>query len=394
MQTVTALFKVILASLMMGLFSLSLHAASPFSVAVRVNNALVTHYDVEQRANLLELINQPSGYDAAVTSMIDDVLRRKAALDAGMRLPDGMSDELLQRFLSSTPMSPEEALDRARAAGVASETIRRFVETQFLWEQLMRQRFSRQLALLRQDNNAAALAPRGFMEVNLSEIAFPLLPGEEQDLIDLANELRAENSREQFALNARQFSASATRDKDGALGWMREETLIPVIREAIEGLAIGQVSEPIVLPQAVILIRYNGKRENVAPPPRVLSVDTLQFSHGTPEIQSQVAQVIQRCDDIYGLVHEFEGLSYQFDSRAPSDLPLLTRRAVESLDENEVATLPNGQSLMLCARIYDAEVSDADADVSKDMEALLNRRLNALADGYLAELRADALISR
>lgn len=369
-----------------------LSAAGLFSPAVKVNNSIISNYDVVQRAALFELINQAGSYEDALDSMISDVLKRKAATDAGIIVPDETKADLLQRFLSSTPLAPDEALARAVNAGVDPQTISRFVETQFMWEQLVRQKFSRQLSLLRQDNQSAALSPRGFMEVNLSEIAFPLIPGQEQELLELAQELRAENSFEAFSRNARQFSASASRDDGGAMGWLKESGLAPMVKEAIAELSIGQVSEPITLPQAIILIRYNGKRENVAPRPPVLSVDYLEMNFSNSTLQGEIQDNIQRCDDIYGLVHEFDGIGYAFQSAGPNALPASLRNVISQLDENEVASV-GSKLIMLCSRVYDVSPTE-DQDISVEMADLLNTRLNALAEGYLAELRADALISK
>lgn len=367
-------------------------AAGLFGPAIKVNNALVSNYDVAQRAALFELINQPGSYEDALDSMVSDVLKRTAASDAGIVVPDETKEALVQRFVSSTPLSPDEALARAIDAGVDPQTISRFVETQFMWEQLVRQRFSRQLSLLRQDDTSAALAPRGFIEVNLSEIALPLIPGQEQELLELAEELRFENSFDTFARNARQFSAAPSREDGGAMGWIKQAGLAPVVQEAIAGLSIGEVSAPVTLPQAVVLVRYNGKRENILPRPAVASLTYLEILSENKGTQGDLQSSLQRCDDIYGFAQELSDISYAFHTRVPSQIPAEQLIALERLDENEVTS--NGHSLlMLCTRIYDIAPAE-DQDVSVEMADMLNTRLNALAEGYLAELRADALISK
>ena len=79
----------------------------------------------------------------------------------------------------------------------------------------------------------------------------------------------------------------------------------------------------------------------------------------------------------------------------PSQLPTDIAYELSKLDEGEVSTAltrSNGQTLMflmLCGRT--AAVSE-DADRQQVEMGLRNQRISAMADGYLAQLRANARI--
>lgn len=384
------------------IFAISpLSAASPFSKALSVNGTLITHYDIDQRAAILDIVNDPINPEEA---MIEDVLKRNAAAQSGIKVPRDRLDGAVDSFLSQSNLPRDEAIAALGNSGVALRSLERFVETNLLWRDYAQQRFAGQVAQFRQDQSAVALAPRGYIEVNVSEIILPLIPGEEEDTRFFMQELRLENSAGAFAENARQYSASPSRPDGGRIGWLRFDTTNPVLRGALEKINVGEVTDVIEIPGGMAIFRLNGERENTPPPRPVLQYGYLVIKSAAPAALDTAIAKMQRCDDIYRYVHEIEGLSYGFSDLPPGQVPADISRHLPALDAYEVMRLSPQSAVMLCSRVYDAPVADAEGEatlgtgaglgISDDVLLVLDRRLNALAQGHLAQLKSKAVIKK
>jgi peptidyl-prolyl cis-trans isomerase SurA len=104
---------------------------------------------------------------------------------------------------------------------------------------------------------------------------------------------------------------------------------------------------------------------------------------------------VDRCDDLYGVAKGQPAEVLERGTLAPAEVPTDIAYELSKLDPGEVSTAltrANGQTLvflMLCGR-----TTKLNEDVNREEFSigLRNRRLTALADGYLAQLRADARI--
>jgi peptidyl-prolyl cis-trans isomerase SurA len=236
--------------------------------------------------------------------------------------------------------------------------------------------------------------------VLLSEI---LLPATEE-FIDRTAPLAEELSRTlrgeaAFADAARRFSAAGTREAGGRLDWIPLERIPSGVAVQILSLSPGQVTRPIRIGDVLAIFLLRGIEEGRAAPPEAVAVDYAQFfipGGRSPTALAEAARLrarVDTCDDLYG---EARGLPEERlvretlpQSQVPQDIALELAR----LDENEISTeLVRGEALvflMLCGRTLAVEDGPSRDEIRN---RLVNQRLNAFSDGYLAELRADAHI--
>lgn len=381
----------------------SAQAQNMFAPAIRINDSVVTAYELEQRQRMLTVLNAPGNTaELAREQLIDDRLRIQAAEAAGIiptpkEVLDGMTE-----FAQRTSLTRDEFIQALEANGVAAQTFRDFVRAGLSWRLLVQSRFAGRVNLSEDEIDRALGASGGSsVRVLLSEIIMPAPPQEAEAVRARAERISQITSEAEFSAQARQFSATATRGAGGRLPWQNLEDLPPVLRPLVLALAPGQVTDPIPIPNAVALFQLRGVEETGFTPPTYSAIEyTAYYIPGgrseTTLAQARVlASKVDRCDDLYGVAKGQPEEVLERQALPPADIPTDIAFELSKLDPGEVSTAltrSNGQTLvflMLCGRT--AEVND---DVDRDQFALglRNQRLNSLAESYLAQLRSDARI--
>ena len=155
------------------------------------------------------------------------------------------------------------------------------------------------------------------------------------------------------------------------------------------------MTQPLRIPNAIVLFQLRDLAETAYTPPRVQAVDYATLLVPTPDVAGVIA-AIDVCDDLHGFAHRTGNDTLAFFTQRPTDLPLEIVGDMAALDANEIAMRPNDTAgttrlLMLCGRTLAANQNMTREDVAA---SLRERRLTSLADGYLADLRAQARITQ
>jgi peptidyl-prolyl cis-trans isomerase SurA len=107
----------------------------------------------------------------------------------------------------------------------------------------------------------------------------------------------------------------------------------------------------------------------------------------------RIVSQLDTCDDLYGLAKGEPEDRLTVTALPPADIPAEIRAELDQMDDGEVSTrLTRGDAtvvLMLCGRTA-AFAEGIDRDLVRAQ--LVNQRIASYANGYLAELRADAII--
>ncbi len=375
-----------------------------FAPAITVNDSVITGYEIQQRALMLQLLRAPGDpQKTAREQLIDDRLRLQAAADAGLvpvheDVLDGMTE-----FAARANLDREKFIQELGRAGVAEQTFRDFIRAGVVWRQLVQARFSGRASASEAeiDRAMSSTGGQGNIRVLLSEIIMPVPPGQIQVVQERANRLAELTSISEFSAAARNYSATPTRGSGGRLPWRNLADLPPPLQPIVLGLAPGEVSDPLPLPDAIALFQMRAIEETGFTPPAISAVEyAMYFMPGgrSPETLAKarvIASQSDRCDDLYGVAkgqpeEVLERVTLPMD-QVPTDIAIELNR----LDAGEVSTTltrNNGQTLvflMMCGRTLAAR---EDADREQLALGLLNQRLNSLANGYLAQLKANARI--
>lgn len=393
------------AMLLTGALGAPVAAQQPFAAAATVNGQAITNFQVQQRALFFGLLRAPGAdTESATQALIDETLQNQAARAAGIALTEEELDEGMVEFAGRANLSPDQFIAALAQGGVEPETFRDFVRNGMLWRSYVQQRFgpvSRPSDAEIDRKLARGGAPG--VRVLLSEIALPLTPETAGEVQALAQRLSDTiTTQAGFEAAARQYSRSNTAQRGGRLDWLDLSNMAPPIAEQVLTLAPGQVSDPVNLGSFIGLFILRDLDENAPTPPAGLSIDYAEYlipGGRTPQALEQAGRLRARvdvCDDLYGVAREDrapEG-TLRRETRPVSEIPADLRQELAKLDAGEASMLLAGNGylrfVMLCGR---------DANASEDAfrtlgQQLLNQRLTSYSDGYLEELRADAVITR
>ncbi len=421
-MTIRSRLKVLLAAALLASGAAATMAQAQgdlFAPAVYVNDRVITGYEIEQYKLFLTLLRQPGNVEeTAVERLIEDRLRYDAAQAAGITATPEQVEAGMAEFAARANLSTEEFIAAIGQGGVAPETFRSFVEAGLLWREVVRTRFGPRVQITDDEiDRALALAGRDQgIQVLLSEIVLPAdTPERRAEAERVAQRLAGQRmSEDAFAAEARSRSASASRARGGRLDWLPAGNLPPAIASQVIGLAPGQVSQPFPTANAVILFYLRDLRETRAPETTALAVDWAEYAVTSVEEAERVKAQVDTCDDLYGQALGRPEEILVREVRAAAEVPADVAAELAALDDNEVSTTfsRNGRPvlLMLCARTYELPTPEGpEGEVTETAEGeaqpetagpsreqirnqLFGQRLTAYADGYLAELKADATI--
>ena len=381
-------------------------AQNLFAPVARVNDAVVTEFEVQQRLRFLQVLNAPDATrDAVIDVLIEDRLRLRAATDAGVQLNEEQITAGLDEFASRANLPREEFIAALGQAGVSEETFRDFVVVNLAWRDLIRARYGARVQISESDIDKAlgSAGTSGGLRVLLSEIIIPAPPPRAAQAAAIAERITQTNSVEQFSAFAREYSATASRGQGGRLPWTPIEQLPPAIQPLIMALAPGEVTAPLPIPNGIALFQLRDIEETGRPRREYSSIEYAAYyipGGRSPEALSRAAQVrtqVDRCDDLYGIAKGQPERVLDRVTKSPAEIPQDIAIELSKLDPGEVSTALTGSDgntlvfLMLCNRTAEG---NQEADREQVAGALRQNILQGYSEQLLEQLRADARIAR
>lgn len=368
-----------------------------FAPRLYINDRAITEYEVSQRALFLRVLRAPGNpEDEALKALIEDRLRQTEAERLGIKLTEKELTDGLAEFAARANLSTEQFVGELAKAGIAAETFRDFVSAGLLWRQVVRAKFLGQVPISEADVDkalAASARPKA-LQVLASELVIPAPEGQEEAVMAQAQELSDSLSGEAaFAAAARRFSAAPTAGAGGRLDWLPLSNLPAAIGQKILALDAGEVSDPISVPGAVVLFLLRDVAEDTTAEPISVSVEWVELL--VPDDAAEIARIRAAADDCAMLQAEAGGqadrvtLTKAGMGEVPGDVAL--ELAKLDLNETSVALTRGGlrRMLMLCGREAVLEPAPTRDQVR---EQVINQKLEGLAEGYMEELRAAAII--
>ncbi|WP_405111092.1 peptidylprolyl isomerase [Phaeobacter sp. BS52] len=375
-----------------------------FAPAVTVNDAVVTNYELQQRARFLTLLRDPGDpQKKAREDLILDRLKLDVLAQAGIEPTEEEIVEGMTELAGRANLSLQEFLNVLGQNGVAPETLRDFTRVGIAWREYIAARYLAQARPSEEEiDRAMGLSGSGGVEVLLSELIMPINAQNAAQVEDIAQQVSRITTTGAFSQAAQQYSATATRQSGGRLPWMPLTNLPPQLQQVVLGLRPGEVTAPLPLDGAVALFQLRDLRETSGAAPSYAAIEYAAYylpGGRTPEALAagtKVANAIDTCDDLYGVAKDQDPSVLDRETLAPAEIPQDIAIELAKLDPNETSlalTRNNGQTLMLlmlCGRT--AEVN-AEASRESVGNALTQQRLGAFADSLLEQLKADARIS-
>ncbi|MBC9246630.1 peptidylprolyl isomerase [Paracoccus sp. 11-3] len=399
-------------------------AQNLFEPVIYINDSAVTRYEVQQRQRFMQILgaSQTTAKEAQ-DALVQDRLRTFAGKQMGMEPTDEAIQTGMEEFAGRANLSAAEFVARLEQAGVDVSTFREFIAAGTVWREVIRQRFVGMInvsdAEIDQELKRQIETPI-LSRVLVSELVIPAPAGQEEQALNLARRISGSNlSENQFAAAAREYSASESAPAGGRLAWMNVDNLPPGLLPVLSSLQPGQVSQPLPVQGAVVLFYMRDTQGTLRPGATDQVIDYLTLRMANTTDAATLAARANSCDDLYVQAGPQVAAQVQRQTMPQGQIPTLIATRLASLDDDEAGFVNYGGSVdlvMLCSRQpalvaemqndvattarpedgVEAAVPNANALPSREQvrSAIFNRKANAAAEAYLAELRADAIVRR
>jgi peptidyl-prolyl cis-trans isomerase SurA len=400
-----------------------------FAPYLYVGDRVITNFEVAQRAQFLRLLRAPGDPDEqARDALIDDKLRMIEAERLGMVVTPEALQAGLEEFASRANLNAEQFVVALGQGGVEAQTFRDFVEAGLVWRDIVRAKYAGQVTVTEAeiDRIIAQSAQETSIRLLVSELVLPAPEGQAEAALARAREIRdGIRAGGDFASAARRYSASPSAPSGGKLDWLPLENLPPALAPLLLGLEPGDVSEPVQVPNAIVLFQLRDLEETRGAAKTGVQVEYAEYLiPNTADAGTEVARLrasVDRCTELYAEAQGQSAAQLTVQSQPMSAVPADVGLELAKLDPNEASSaLTRGGNrvfLMLCNRWALPAAPEialegapepappapppADGRVVADPSApsrnevrvqLLNQRLAGFADRDLAKLRAEAII--
>ena len=364
-----------------------------FSPRLYVNDRAVSNFEVQQRALFLTLLRAPGDVQAeAIKGLIEDRLRGAVAKQQGLTLTAEAVTAGMNEFAARANLTGEQFIEALGQAGVAPETFRDFVSAGLIWRDVVRAKYAGTVTITEAEIDRAVARSKQATKARLL-LAEIVIPG--PDGLAIEEKLKREKvTGTAFGAAAKRYSKAPSAKDGGALDWLPLANLPAEVRAAVIGLEKGEISDPVRVPGglAVFLLRdiAQDPTEDLAP----VEVKYAQFL--VPDDGTSAGQLrgqVDVCDDLYAVAKGLPADRLTVDTVPVGQVPAAIGAELAQLDPGESSTAitrgPWRVFLMLCSR---TPVQDLPVQRDDIRAQLINARLSGLAERYLSELKADAII--
>ncbi|RMF18194.1 MAG: hypothetical protein D6757_00225, partial [Alphaproteobacteria bacterium] len=293
----------------------------PHRIVALVNDEPISAYDVVQRLRLtlasiggvrdqqqLARLQQQ-----VIRNMVDDKLKLQEAKKFEIEISDKDAEEAFARQAANFRMTAQQFEEYLARLGIAKQTYLDQMKPEIAWQQLVQGRLG-PFAVASQEEAEAELkrikASAGQPQYHISEIYLLVDdPSKEAQMRETAKRLVEQlRGGADFAAVARQFSQSASAAAGGDMGWVTADQLSPRLAQAVAGLKVEEVSDPIRLGGGFYILRLNDRRRVLEPDPLDARVELHQIAFPLNEKTTEAAQL--------AFVNRFEKLRDQMNDCA------------------------------------------------------------------------------
>ena len=241
------------------------------SLFVTVGNKAITHSDIVDEIKIILILNKQS-YDEdkkkqLESTAIQSAIKRnikKIELEKYNSLEFDRTelDNEIKRMASEINMDMDTFKNTFLANGIPFSNIVEQMKTELLWNSLIFQLYKDRLSINLDEINEQLKLIQNKKEIEeylLSEIVIKSIPNNkiESEIKKIKNKIKIEG----FENVAMDLSISESALKGGNLGWVSETMISEKFKSEIINTPIGKVSNPVLLPEGILLLKVKDKRK-------------------------------------------------------------------------------------------------------------------------------------
>lgn len=378
-------------------------ADNKFSAAILVNDSIVSRFELSQRIMLLQILKVEGDLKKkAIDELINYKLLKELSFDYGLSATDEQIQQDLKALAMEFNLSEENFVIEVIKLGLAKETIEMFIKNRILLNQIVQYKFSNRADINSDEIDSYILNGSTTVEVNLSEIVLPFNYNDKDEIYNLAKNLKKKILEGvTFEGIAKQYSYSPSSKKGGSIGWVPIDKIPENLGNLLLTSNVNTIIGPTIFQNFIILYKFSELREIPLFPETSMILDFVELT--IPKITKiDFDNLLLLLDDNNNCLNlEFELNKYaKFKDKLVrvtdniNNIPKRFYKILKNLDAGEgdlILNVDNSKTaelIMLCSR--QQTISESDRALAK--QYLFTKRLASLADGFLADIRAQAKI--
>lgn len=391
-------------------------------VAAIVNDEIISTYDLGQRVRLLLVTtgvrptaqNMPQLEQEAMASLIDEHLEiqeiRKQEKDQKFNIvasDDEVNDDL-SHIAQGNNTSSDKLLKALASAGVGAQTLKDQLRAQISWAHWIQGRYGGSRMRVGEDQVNEVLrqvqAQAEQPQYQIGEIFLDAnRVGGEDAAMSGAGQLVAQLQQgAPFSAVARQFSAASTAANGGDAGWLTTTELRPELRQVVDQLRPGQLSQPIPIENGVYIIYLRAKRSGAGEQMVSLKQAAVSLGADAPEANVVAAQEkllalkakIKSCEVMEAQAAKIDGVvAGDLGEANLKDLRPSFREAAEKLSVNQISDPIRTEAGLHLIAVCGKRRSGAAIPTRADIEGRLeDEQLSLIEKRQLRDLKNSATI--
>ena len=372
--------------------------SSLFSPVIQVNDTVITQFEFDQRVKFLSALNFPGNpNEVAKTQLIEERLKQTEALKLKISASEAEIAETLTRFSSRAQLSGDEFIAELNRLGIYSNTLLSYLETELLWQKVIKKKFASQARIsdleLQRANNAVKFEDT--IQVLLTEIIIPFSNQEVKEIENIATQLKNIKSIEEFSIAAKRYSKAPTSEVGGRIKWQNFNNLPEIIKPFIFNLSPGEVTEPIRLNTAIALFQLRDIREIKDDKTNIDFLDfiTIDTTLSNLDNLKNIQNKFHSCSDLTAAIGDQTDLNLTRSKLSSEEIPNFLATVLKNLDPNEseiIIDYEKSKLVRLCKRNKNEDLTtEKNENYKNNLQTI---RLKYLARSFMETLKDDARV--
>ena len=254
------------------LFTFSFYSASAIETKIvyNIQNEIITNIDIKNEFkyllalnNKLEKLDKKKIFNISRNSIIRETIK-KIEISKNFKkieVDKRYTDALLKNiYMSLNLKSLEEFNLYLKPYNLDVSAIKKKLTIDALWNELIIRKYNSIIEINEEElkNKILNNYKKNVTEINLSEIVYEVknkvnIEKKYQEIKESITDLGFENS-------ASIYSVSETSKVGGDIGWVRKESLNPIIIKSIAQLKLNEISKPIKIANGILILKIKESR--------------------------------------------------------------------------------------------------------------------------------------
>jgi peptidyl-prolyl cis-trans isomerase SurA len=245
------------------------------SIIFKIENDILTNYDVKKEANYLLALNAELKNlevneikKIALKSILNEKIK-KIEIEKYFKLGENFDDPLLNNIVKGLYSrigftQEKDFIIYISQYNLTLEWIKEKLEIESLWNSLIYKKYKDQLFidenLLKTELNQTLKAKSESKQYFLSEILINQQSDAEMKI--KIKEILMSIKEVGFNNTANVYSSSSTANVGGKIGWVQENSLSTMIGDTLKNFKIGEITKPIKLSSGFIILKIEDKKNS------------------------------------------------------------------------------------------------------------------------------------